>query len=64
MGLVGCATVLGKLLVPGCSSIWIIIGQGPTVLSVDVGGVVRTFFFLSIISLFFLPLSRRRPEID
>ena len=28
------------------------------------GGVVWTFFLSSIISLFFLPLSGRRPDID
>ena len=38
--------------------------QGPTALAVGAGGVVRTFFLSSIISLFFLPLSRRRPDID
>ena len=42
--------------------IWIIVGQGLTVLAV--GGVVWTFFLSSIISLFFLPLSGRRPDID
>ena len=51
--------VLGKLLVPGRPLIWIRVGQGPTVLAVGAGGVVWTFFLLSImsiISLFFLPL--------
>ena len=28
------------------------------------GGCLGIFFLLSIISLFFLPLSRRRPDID
>ena len=48
----------------GVLLIWIIVGQGPTALTVDVGGVVRTFFLPSIISHFFLPLSGRRPDID
>ena len=39
-------------------------GQGPTALAVGAGGVVWTFFLSSIISLFFLPLSGRRPDID
>ena len=42
----------------------IVVGQGgPTVLTVGAGGVVWTFFPSSIISLFFLPLSARRPDI-
>ena len=56
--------VLGKLPVPWRSTIWIIVGQGPTALSVGASGVVWTFFLLSIISLSFLPLSGRRPDID
>ena len=57
------AMVLDKFPVPGRPTFWIIVGQGPTALSVGVGGVVWTFFLLSIISFFFLPLSRRRPDI-
>ena len=49
--------VLGKLPVPGVLLIWTRVGQGPTALAVDAGGVVWTFFLSSIISLFFLPLS-------
>ena len=30
--------VLGKLPVPGCPTIWITIGQGPTALAVGAGG--------------------------
>ena len=30
--------VLGKLLVPGRPTIWILVGQGPTVLAVGAGG--------------------------
>ena len=33
------------------------VGQGPAALAVGAGGVVRTFFFSSIISHFFLPRS-------
>ena len=56
--------VLGKLPVPGRPTDWIRVGQGPAALSVGAGGVVWTFFFSSIISHFFLPLSGRRPDID
>ena len=43
----------------------IIVGQGPTALAVGVGGGCLDIFFLSsIVSLFFLPLSGRRPDID
>ena len=54
--------VLGKLPVPGRPTIWIAVGQGPTALAVGAGGVVWTF--LSILSLLFLPLFGRRPDID
>ena len=43
---------------------WIRVGHGPTALAVGAVGVVWTFFLPSIISLFFLPLSGRRPDID
>ena len=36
---------------------WMMVGQGPTVLT-------SVFFLSSIITLFHLPLSRRRPDID
>ena len=36
--------VLGKLLVPGRPTIWMIVGQGPIALAVGAGGVV--FFSL------------------
>ena len=40
-------------------------GQGPTALAVGAGGgCLDIFFFSSIVSLFFLPLSGRRPDID
>ena len=60
----GGAMVLGKLPVPGRPTIWIIVGQGPTVLAAGAGGVVWTFFLSSIISLFLLLLSGRWPDID
>ena len=44
--------------------IWMIVGQGPIALAVGAGRVVWIFFLSSIISLFFLPLSGRRPNID
>ena len=47
----------------GVLLIWIIVGQGPIALAVGAGGGVWTFFLSSIISLFFLPLSGRRPDI-
>ena len=60
----GGAMVLGKLPVPGRPTIWITVGQGPTALAVDVGGVVWTFLLSSILSLLFLPLFGRRPDTD
>ena len=61
----GGAMVLGKLPVPGRPTIWITVGQGPTALALGVGGgFVWTFLFSSILSLLFLPLFGRRPDID
>ena len=60
----GGAMVLGKLPVPGRPTIWITVGQGPTALAVGAGGVVWTFLLSSILSLLFLPLVGRRPDID
>ena len=48
--------MLGKLPVT--------VGQGPIVLSVGAGGGCWTFFLSSSTSLFFVPLSWRRPDID
>ena len=48
----------------GVLLIWIIVRQGPIALAVGAGGVVSTFCLSSIISLFFLPLSGRLPDID
>ena len=60
----GGAMVLGKLPVPGRPTIWMIVGQRPIALAVGAGGVVWTFLLSSILSLLFLPLSGRRPDID
>ena len=56
--------VLGKLPVPGRPTKFDYIGQGPTALAAGAGEVVWTFLLSPIISLFFLPLSGRRPDID
>ena len=63
-GVVGCAMVLGKPPVPGRPTVWMIVGQGPIALAVGAAGVIWTFLLSSIISLLFLPLFRRRPDID
>ena len=47
----------------GLLLLWITVGQGPTALTVDAGGGFD-IFLSSIISLFFLPLSGRRPVIE
>ena len=60
----GGAKVLDKLPVPGRPTILITVGQGPTALAVGAGGVVWTFLLSSILSLLFLPLFGRRPDID
>ena len=38
--------VLGKLLVPGHHTIWVSVGQGPTVLAVGAGGGCLDIFSL------------------
>ena len=43
--------VLGKLPVPGRPTIWMLVGQGPTMLAVGAVGVVWTFLLSSIFSL-------------
>ena len=50
--------VLGKLLVPGRPTIWISVGQGPTVLAVGAGGGSFGHFYshLFFLSSFSLPL--------
>ena len=55
---------LGKLPVPGRPTIWMEVGQGPTALAVGAGWMVWTFLLSSILSLLFLPLLGRRPDID
>ena len=45
--------VLGKLLMPGRPTIWMIVGQGPIALAVGAGGVVWTFLLSSILSSLF-----------
>ena len=56
MGRSGGAMVLGKLSVPGRPTIWMIVEQGPIALAVDAGGVVWTFYSLSLLSSFCLSL--------
>ena len=48
----------------GVLFIWIIVGQGPTEFAVGADGVVSTFYLSSVISLFFLSVSGRQPDID
>ena len=45
----------------GILIIWFIVRQGLIALAVGAGGVVWTF---SVVSLFFLPLSGGRPDVD
>ena len=58
--------VLGELPVIGRPIVWITVGQGPIVLAIGAGGFFFfwTFLLSSILSLLFLPLSGRRPDID
>ena len=64
----GGAMVLGKLPVPGRPTIWIRVGQGPTALAVGASGGCLDIFILiypfSPLSLLFLPLVERWPDID
>ena len=56
--------VLGKLSVPERPTIWITVGQGPTMLAVGAGGgCFDNFTHLSFLSSFFLSFGRR-PDID
>ena len=48
----------------GVLLVWMIVGQGPIAPAVGAGGGSLDFFLSSIFSLFFLPLSGRRPDID
>ena len=63
-GWFGGAMVLGELPVLGRPTIRITVGQGPTTLVVGAGGVVWTFLLSSILSLLFLPLFGRQPDMD
>ena len=49
--------VLGKLPVPGRPTIWIIVGQGPTVLAVGAGGGLFGYFYYHLSFLFSFSLS-------
>ena len=60
----GGAKVLGKLPVPGRPTILITVGQGSTALAVGAGGGCLDIFTLIYLSLLFLPLFGRRPDID
>ena len=48
----------------GVLLIWNKVGQGLSALAVGAGGGCLDFFLSSFISLFFLPLFGRRPDID
>ena len=48
----------------GVLLIWIRVGQGPIALAVGAGGGCLDVFTLVYLSLFFLPVSGRRPDID
>ena len=55
-----------NVLCRGVLLVSIMVGQGPTALAVGAGGCCLEIFslFSPIISLFFLPLSGRWPDID
>ena len=56
--------MLGKLPVPGRPTILSTVGQRPTALAVGAGGGCLDILLSSILSLLFLPLFGRRPDID
>ena len=56
--------VLGKLPVPGRPTLLITVGQGPIALAVGAGGGGFGHFYSHLSFLIFLPLFRRRPDID
>ena len=56
--------MLGKLPVLGRPTNFDIVGQGPILLAVGAGEGCLDIFSLIYHSLFFLPLSGRRPDID
>ena len=47
--------VLGKLPVPGRPTIWMIVGQGPTVLAVGAGGGLFGHFYALLSFLYLSP---------
>ena len=49
--------MLGKLLVPGRPTIWIIVGQGPTALAVCAGGALFGHFYSHLSFSFSVSLS-------
>ena len=59
----GGAMVLGKLPVPGRPA-GLDYSRARAYCTCSMVGVVWTFFLSSVASLFFLPLSGRRPDID
>ena len=56
--------VLGKLPVPGRSTIWTIVGQGPIALAVGAGGGLFGHFYSPLFFLLFLPLFGRWLDKD
>ena len=48
----------------GVLLVWVGVGQVPAVLAVGASGFFFDIFLSSIIFLFFVPLSGRRPDID
>ena len=56
--------VLGKLPVPGCPTIWVIVGQGPIVLAVGAGGgcldIFTRIYLFSPLSPFLREMARYR----
>ena len=55
---------MDKLPVPGRPTIWTIVGQGPIMLAVGVGGRLFGHFCSPLSFLFSFSLSGRRPDID
>ena len=55
---------LGKRPGPGRPTIWMTVGQGSTAIAVGAVGGCLDILLSSIFSLLFLPLSKRRPDID
>ena len=56
--------VLSKLPVPGCPTIWMIVGQGPIALAVSAGEGCLDIFTLHYPFSCLLPLSGGRSDID